>query len=414
MTDEAIFSRRAAWGLTVAGGVTLGLTLLYMIFGDPAGEVDVLGANSFSRSALGYRALVEVLEHEVPVVVSRLASEHKASPSAPLLLLEPPAHRDGLVRLARVLETARGRLVPIVVVLPKWRGWRESGVVDDAPAGWVSRVELLALEEPQQVLATLLGDAEAEGTTEVRRGAAVRGAAAADLSYPQLIRSSRLETVVPYGGDALIARLPDAEVYVIADPDLLNTAGLGRGDNALLVHELLIGRLAPEALVVDEVLHGFGRSQTIWRALLDFPLICVSLHLTALLAATLWATTGRFGRPLRPPPRLPPGKLTLLDNTARLLTLAERSHHAVERYLELTVRQAARRASLPPQMGLRQQIERLSELGRRRGLAEDLGHLAWCVDQLPLEEVEAPRALALAHALYGWRKEMFDGSDASP
>jgi hypothetical protein len=412
VSDEAIFSRRAARGLVLAGGVTLAVTLLYMIFADPAGEVDVLGANSFSRSALGYRSLVEVLEHEVPVVVSRLASEHKASPTAPLLLLEPPAHRDGLDHLARVLGTARERRVPRVVVLPKWRGSRPAGRLDPSPPGWVTRVEALPLEEPRRVLATLLGDAGADA--EVRRSAPAPGPAPAELPWPQLIRSSRLETVVAYGGDALIARLPGEAVYVIADPDLLNTAGLGRGDNALVVHELLIDRLAPEAFVVDEVLHGFGRSQSIWRELLDFPLICVCLHLAALLAVVLWATTGRFGRPLRPPPRLPPGKLTLLDNTARLLTLAPRSRQAVESYLELTVRQAARQASLPPGLGARQRIERLSELDRRRGVGEDLGHLEWCVSQMPIDGAEPARALALAHALYRWQKETFDGRDASP
>lgn len=412
MSDEAIFSRRVALGLAWTGGLTLAVTLLYMIFADPGAEIDVLGANSFSRSALGYRALTEALGQEVPVVVSRLASEHKATPTAPLLLLEPPAHRDGLARLARTIDSVRERQVPAVVVLPKWRGSREPIGFAGAPPGWITKVEPLPVDEPRKVLATLFGEAEA--TAEVHRDVSAADPEAAELPYPQLIRSSRLETVLAYGGDALVARLPDAEIYVIADPDLLNTAGLGRGDNARLVHELLIGRLAPEALVVDEVLHGFGQSQTLWRALLEFPLICVTLHLAALLAAVLWATTSRFGRPLRPPPRLPPGKLTLLDNTARLLTLAERSRHAVERYLELTVRQAARRASLPPGLSFRQRLDRLSELGRRRGLEEDLGHLAWCVDRLPLEGVEPARALKLAHTLYCWRKETFDGSDASP
>jgi hypothetical protein len=47
-------------------------------------------------------------------------------------------------------------------------------------------------------------------------------------------------------------------------------------------------------------------------------------------------------------------------------------------------------------------------------VGEDLGHLEWCVSQMPIDGAEPARALALAHALYRWQKETFDGRDASP
>ena len=400
MSDEAIFSRRGAQVLSAVSAVTLAVTLYFMVFGEASVEITSAKADSFSRSALGYRALVELLENEVPVLVSRQHSEHKASPTTPLLLLEPPAYADALERLGRMIEVVRTRGVPTVVVLPKWYGFRSR-----SDRGWVSRVVSLPVDEPREVLRTVLGE---ESKADVVRFAESFPAGDARLPAPQLIRGEGLETVIGQGGHALVARVSDSQLYVISDPDLLNTAGLVRDGNALVVHELLLGRLSPQAFVIDEVLHGYGRAESLWNALLEFPLICVTLHLATCLLLGLWATTARFGRAQEPPSRLPPGKLTLVENTGRLLALAERGKYAVEHYLQLTVRRAARRVALP-QAPLRQQVDRLAELGRRRGLGEDcenIDELARGVARLPSERVEPRRALDLSRALHRWRQSL--------
>lgn len=399
MRGEAVFRRRTARILALVAGVTLAVTLLYVIFGDPAVEVDSAGADAFSRSALGYRALLEILEREVPVIVSRSHSESKASPTSPLLLLEPPAGSTQLERLAAMIDHVRGRGIPTVVVLPKWRGYRGSG----DRRGWIRSVELRSIDEPRRVLETVLGNS-ALGQM-VRKEGAVPPQGLPALPVPQLLRSDVLETVAGGADGALVVRLSGTEIYVVSDPDLLNTAGLARPGSAAFAHRLLIDRFSPQAFVVDEVLHGFGRSATIWRALVEFPLICATLHLAALLGLALWASTARFGRPLPPPSRLPPGKMTLIENTARLLALAERSKYAVERYLRLVVGQASRRLALPP-MTLRQQVVRLTEMSRNRGVAEDLDQLAWEVARLGADGVDPRRALELSRALYRWRKEL--------
>ena len=69
---------------------------------------------------------------------------------------------------------------------------------------------------------------------------------------------------------ALVARSQDGLLWLVSDPDVLNTAGLARGDNAVLAHALVVGLLEPESLVVDEVLHGYGQKHNLWRALIRF------------------------------------------------------------------------------------------------------------------------------------------------
>ena len=210
---------------------------------------------------------------------------------------------------------------------------------------------------------------------------------------PQLMRPDPdLSVVLGSDRGALVAHSQDGFVWVVSDPDVLNTAGLARGDNPVLAHALLIGLLVPESLVVDEVIHGYARQHDLWRALIRFPLSCVTLHLLALAAVALWATTSRFGRPLPAPSRLPPGKLTLLDNTARLLALGGDVKRGLTRYLELTVRRAEPGATAAG--GLRGQVGRLAALGRRRGASEDLEQLAGRVMRAPAAGMEPRQALA--------------------
>ena len=135
------------------------------------------------------------------------------------------------------------------------------------------------------------------------------------------------------------------------------------------------------------------------------PLICVTLHLLALFAVVLWANTSRFGQPLPAPSRLPPGKLTLLDNTARLLSLGGDVAHSLKRYLELIVHRAARRWGAPGG-SLRQQVGWLSSLGESRGVSENLEQLATRIHRWQAKDTEPRRALAYARGLHRWRKEM--------
>ncbi len=420
MSSEGIFRRRTAVVLAVLSAATLAVTLFYLVFPEVPNEIHSAGADTFSVSALGYHALVELLRESVPVLVSRQDSAHKARPGTPLLVLEPSGRRDRIERLARLIEIARQRQVTALVVLPKWHGSPMT-----RRSEWVGQVRLLPAGEPAAVLAAVLGEDQLEGDLG---GEVVVRPRPPDTWYgelaelgiepeiarsPQLLRPDLLpdrEMSVVLGSDhgALVLRSPDGLLWLVSDPDVVNTAGLARGDNPVLARALLVGLLEPESLVVDEVLHGYGQPHNLWRALIRFPLICVTLHMLALFALLLWATTSRFGRPLPAPSRLPPGKLTLLDNTARLLSLGGDVKHSLQRYLELTVRRAATRWGVTGG-SLRQQVERLGVLGRNRGVHEDLEGLATRIVRWPAKDTEPRKALALARGLHRWRKEMSPG-----
>lgn len=403
--------RRERW-LLGAAVATFAVTLFSLVFHEPAQERPG-AADSFSRSALGHRALVELLEGEVPVLVSRGYSLPKASPERPLLLLEPVLGEAG--RLAELVVEADERGVPVVVVLPKWQGTQEPRRPE-----WVASVELLPAPFAQEVLDAVV-DPEDDGATRLVRPEGELGAwtwslpgepVAPALPKPQLVdvREAPLDTLLGTPEGALVARLWETSIYLVSDPDFLNTAGLARADNAAVALAFLLGHLEPAGLVVDESVHGYAQAESIWRALLEPPLIYLFLHGLLLVALGAWAGSGRFGRPLPAPPRVPPGKGTLIDSSARLLAMGGARKHSLERYLAIQTAEAGERLGVPAQLSAAERVARLSEVGRRRGASEDVLSLARQVHRLPSRWRDPRRLLELARALRRWRKEILDGA----
>lgn len=430
MAHQPIFDRRSARILTWVAGVALAVTLFFLVFADePGGGEDSWGADSFSPSAIGYRALARLLEARVPVLISHHSSAAKTSPRRPLLLFEPPADFAALEQLRQMVRTALERQAPVVVVLPKWAGERSP-----KQPRWLGRAVLLPEAVPETVLAAAIDGARAAvPDTEAAKASSIRrfdlrsqrwqsrldGDAevpSPELPHPQLIAKSTLgwQPVVESVDGVLVARFPGTGLYLVADPDLLNTSGLGRGDNAVLAYRLLIEHLAPEALILDETLHGYRLASSVWRALLEMPLAAFSLHLAGLAALTLWAGSGRFGRPHQPPPRVAPGKRTLVDNTAGLFGLREHLQHSLEQYFRLTVARVAARLRIAAGGDLHRQVTALARLGRARGLDTDLEQLVRDVFRASAGAGDPRRVLVLTRNMYRWRKEILDGDLGRP
>jgi hypothetical protein len=235
------------------------------------------------------------------------------------------------------------------------------------------------------------------------------------VDRPQLVVSDALAPLVATEEGMLAGEVGDDEwrTIVLADPDVLATHGLGRGENAALVVRLL-ERLGPADLpvVVDETLHGLDQQPSLARELLRFPLVLATV--SALLAGALlaWAALVRFGRPRPPEPALASGKLFLVESTAGLLRHGGGAAHAAEAYLRAAKDEVVHRTRPPGETApadawvarlaaargadaaLRAVEERVARLGRRRKGGEE----------------EAVRA---AQEIHRWREELTDGADGA-
>jgi hypothetical protein len=406
--DGGAFGRSVGW-LAGLAAASLAAAAFLGVYGDALYDPPSFAPDSFSRSAVGHRAFVELLRalgH--PVIVSRHLTAAKAGDAA-VALLEPRVGPENEARKA-IVDAVRKATPPLLVVLPK-RG----AAPDPARPRFVSYAGLLPLEDAQRVLDAL--EIDARVIRPERSIGSWRGELPApSLDQPQLLTSERLRPLVAADEGILAGELvrDGVATVVLADPDVLATHRLAVGDNAALA-VALVERLTGGALplVVDETLHGFDEQPSIARELLRFPLVLATV--SALLAAALmaWAAAVRFGRPRPPEPLLAPGKLFLVDSTAGLLRHGGHAGHAAAAYLRAAKDEIAHRLRPPGAPG--ETGAWVARAAEARGRAEPLHDLEERVRALASRrsggEEDVVRA---AQAIHAFREEMTDGAHGDP
>ena len=148
----------------------------------------------------------------------------------------------------------------------------------------------------------------------------------------QLLQSEELTPIIRTGEGALLSQLPGRDIYILADPDLINTFGLAERENARLAMQMInmLRYSEDEPIIFDATLHGFTRSENLLQMMFDIPFLGVTL--VALAAALLlgWAATIRFGPPARETRAIALGKQALADNSAGLVSMARRETRMAE------------------------------------------------------------------------------------
>jgi len=415
------FSRRSAAWLAAIAAASLAVSAFLGAYGELLGDPPTWRADGFSRSAIGHRAFADLARAlGFPVLVSRHRTATRAADDVVTALLEPElgTEQDSPRRAALVdIAGAAGRLL---LVLPK-----RTGPPDPTHPGWLGQHALLA---PDEVLAPLLalGDEDAWGldlTASLVRlekaPASWRGELPAPaLPGPQLLKTDDLTPLLWCDEGILVGELTvdDQVALVVADPDLLATFGLGKGDNAVVAIRLLERLGAGEGgrpLVVDETLHGLEVQPSIVRELLRFPLLLATLQALLVAALLAWAALVRFGRPVAPPPPAAGGSGELVESAALLLSQGGHAAEALEGYFRAAREEVLRRLHLPGEGG--DGDAALRRLLAARGREGELDALAARVRAVRQRrhgvEEEAVRA---AREIHRWREELTDGAAGHP
>ena len=187
----------------------------------------------------------------------------------------------------------------------------------------------------------------------------------------QVLRGASLTPIVETEDGILLAWAPDAGMYVLSDPDMINTFGLSRIENARFSVQMmdLLRTDRAEPIIFDATLHGFVRSENLLQMVFDVPFLGATL--TALAAAGLlgWAAVIRFGPPMQEGRAIAFGKLALADNSADLITMARRETRMAPGYLHMIRRRVARDIGAPKTLSEVQ----LTALFDRLGPEEDSG-----------------------------------------
>ncbi len=405
--QQNVVSRRVTAWLLAVGVVSFTCAVLLSMFGGGLGPGPSAGANGYSVSAIGHRALAETLRSlGIQVVLSRHRSAQRAGSAALLVVAEPQLSSED----AKDLRTEFAAADTILLVLPKWRG--RAGALNPL---WVERTRLLPETTVERVLRAVASDASITRIPGSLTFSAygLQGSVGSEVEA-QVINSPAMEARIRAGGGILVGEVQTGtgqRIVVVSDPDILSNHGLGRDDNAAIVVSLIEELRPPGAPVIfDEVVHGFARRPSVWQPLFEVPLVVPTALAGIAVAFALWGGTGRFGGPIPVPKRLRAGKRDLIANAADLLALGGHHRETLQRYFAITLRGVAARLNAPSGLDQWKMMDWADRLAQRRGLACRIRPLGDELKKLTAaSRFDADRALYLAARLHRWSKDMTDG-----
>lgn len=403
-TSEQIFSPKTVFRMVALGLLAFGGAAYFLVYGDS--RIDTAsGNNSYSYSALGHRAFVETLRRQdIPVRISRNDSVQKAGYYSLLVIAEP--------NVDWVRDNTQRYLVPatrVLIVLPK-----RYGVRDENRRKWLKQVKTRGIRESEAVLNTVAPDStltrHARGNWRLNMFSA-----APSIASPQVMSDAGfIPLIANQEGRLLLGKVVGRaqNVWVLSDPDILSNHGIGKGENAQLVVDMVREMMAPGgSVIVDETVHGFYHSPSLWRHVFELPFAAVTILAIAALLMLVWASAGRFGAALPSSAPSMAGKEGLIEVTARLLNGRAHGHYIVRRYQALVLRDIARLLHAPHRYGERAFDDWLDRAAAARGVKIDASELRRTIDEMDTDSRgDGAQAARIARKLFAWKQEMADGS----
>lgn len=316
------------------------------------------GGHALSNASVGFSGIVRLAEatgHHPEIIRSEsmLDSENLA------IITPESAGTD----LTKILETRGARAT--LIVLPKW--WT---MPDKKRPGWVNITGLMYPGGPQGVL-----DPEykfsiirvKEKGTALR---AVHPTVAEDFGFvapevTQAIAGKKIEpVVVDQRGRIVLAKATDRNLYILADPDLLNNHGMADPKQAAAALSMLdyMNSTDADSILFDVTANGLGHSRSPLKLAFDPPFLAVTLVIFVAMLLAGWQALVRFGEPRRPERAIAFGKAALVDNSASLIRKAGREAHLAPRYVEIIRERAAALFHLPSSLRGAELDERLDAL----------------------------------------------------
>ena len=261
------------------------------------------GGHALSKAAPGYAGIVDLAERAgARVELRRSVETTNYEDHGPLLVLTP-THRTRATEIAELID-ADGS-APVLLVLPKWQTVAVPG--QTPKPGWVSGG--LAVRPPAKMLPSAHF-----GKIEIKAAPGKAQSVPANITghlftamlpgHVQTVSGENLETLIAApGGGAVLAQVGGRDLYILADPDLINNLAFASSERARAAVTLVdaIAEYADaDALAFDVTLNGFGSQRSLLRFAFVPPFIGITLCLIAAGLLALWQAWTRFGPALRP------------------------------------------------------------------------------------------------------------------
>jgi hypothetical protein len=372
------FSARARAAIIVIAVVSLIATVVTLLYGQRLHEPGPDGIDSFGRSAIGHRALVEFYEAAgIHTLVDREGLHEHAT--APMLFIEPQlvVEVDGRrLELEQVLTERKLDGLDSIVVLPKWSFGDGDAVVRvskqqalrvlHAAITYDHSLELRREDLPIPETA-MLREWNVSSSAGSRR-VVLQERQALQIKDAYGFYSSGWQPLLGSDSTALIVRDRKRKgvTIIVSDPDLFHNYNLQRGDHGQIALDLL-ATLRSDTVVIDEVFHGHAYHRTLGAALGRFPAVLLVIH--GLIVASLFAFAGArtFGRPREPAPERRSTD-ALIELAARVLLDGRRSLPITTSYVTRMLTTTADRLGIPEAHTFQARARAIDRLAAERGL----------------------------------------------
>jgi hypothetical protein len=414
MSDLAIGGRHETAFRPLTVGLILAIGVMGFIgslvigaYGPDLGMRGNGGGHAASDSAIGLSGIVR-LARATGRDVRLVRDKHRWDGNA-LLIATPP---NGAIDVG-ALSSGRPHK-PTLLILPKW-----NIKTDPANQGWVQIQGLIDVFQPQGVLAPQfkLGIARlASGGRPLRSNAYLPHDIQFDAPQPmQVITSATLDAQVRDGttvdssftplisdgqGHTVLAQIGPGPLYVLADPDLIDNAGLKSLNHAraavALLDWLSSSSADRNAIDFDVTLNGLGYARNPLTLAFDPPFLAMTLAIAAVLLLLALYALARFGAPRRRERAIAFGKAALVANSAALIRKAGRAHRLGGRYAAVIRDRSVSAFGVSPRLKGEAIDSYLDGLGR--GAFTDLAASAEAAD-------DNQSLLESTQALYDWQRE---------
>ena len=399
MPPGRIVTPFVATGLVLVSAISLIAFLALSAYSPDLRNESSSDANALSKSAIGFAGLRVLLDVSgISNSIDRgVVPRQKLHPSLFILTPTLGSNNTEVFRLS-----IPG---PSLIILPKWLP-----ASDPTTYGRVLKIDTFGRRPIVKLLGTFSKDTkinQQSGAFAPYQFSSARSPVSAQVYSIQI---DRLQTISGNGwipiivnqkGEAVLAESRLTSVYVLADPDLMNTHGLGDLPTAALALTTITHlRAGSGPVTFDVTLNGFRRSPNLLHAAFAPPFLGATL--CAILAAALigFHAATRFGKPQTAPPAFALGKQALAGNTADLIRVMHREPHMAIRYAA-TTRNLALRA-----LGIRRQMDFQQTDALFRAMERD-GETTYAELAAEAQEVKSRSHLvALAIRLFRWRQGM--------
>jgi len=421
MADNALFSRPVV--ITLGACITIALALAFWPQFHRVGEKVVIQPSTYSRSAIGYATLYEMLHRlDLPVSRSQLDAQGLGADGV-LILAEPDL--DVLSRDDYTVQSAPTTLL----ILPKQRG-----SVNINNERWVGRVWPLPDSEVKTLLNRFTSGAEiirvptpAKWTTSNLKTEPALGKTVQLIRWPAKGATPVIPIIAADNG-ILVGEIRNSRgrILVLSDPDPLENHGITKPGNATFALALLDwARKNNGRLAFDETIHGLKGARANRTAfnepvhdlkdagtsplalLFRFPFSLLAAELSIAVILLLLATMARFGSQEKAQEAIGFGKTRLIENSAALLGQAGHQAATLRRYLQMVQRETAQALHAPAALDGTELSQWLDHIGQARGMTRkvaDIMRHAADTDAGPVTSL-----FTAAQEIHSWSGEILNG-----